>query len=103
MCQQCLAALVHGEADGALVVAGGFQSQGVEGQEPSHGLAVGQSAEENQGGLMESLKRTRLNPRTCSSTFGGCYVDSFSDCLNADSPWPDYGDWTAVKPSGRLD
>lgn len=51
VCQQCLALLVHSEADGAEVIAGGLQSQGVEGQEPSHSLAVRERAEENQGEL----------------------------------------------------
>lgn len=46
--QQRLATLAHGETDGAEVVAGGLESQGVEGQEPGHGLAVGEGAEENQ-------------------------------------------------------
>lgn len=59
MQQQRLAPLVHGEADGAEVIAGGFQSQGVEGQEPSHGLPVGQRAEENQGELMMETNQTQ--------------------------------------------
>lgn len=44
--QQGLAPLVHGEADGAEVIAGGLQSQRVQGQEPSRGPAVGERAEE---------------------------------------------------------
>lgn len=60
--QQSLAPLLHGEADGAEVVAGGLQGQGVEGQEPSHGLAVRERAEENPGELMmQLLKLTKNN------------------------------------------
>lgn len=46
--QQSLILPLHGESDRAEVKAGGFQSQGVQGQEPRHSLAVGERAEEDQ-------------------------------------------------------
>lgn len=102
--QQCLAPVFHGEDDGVDVIAGGFQSQGVEGHQASHRPAVRERAEENQGEfMMELLKLTTHNHRVCYSTFGGRHVNLFSDCLGSHSPWPGCGCWTAVKPSGHWD
>lgn len=46
--QQSLIPPLHVETDRAEVIAGGFQSQGVQGQEPRHSLVVGDRAEEDQ-------------------------------------------------------
>lgn len=57
--QQSLTPLLHGEADRAEVEAGGFQSQGVQGQEPRHSLAVGERAEEDQRDVNDGRVLTR--------------------------------------------
>lgn len=56
--QQILIPLLHGEADCAEVEAGGFQSQGVQGQEPRHSPAAGERAERHQRGVINGMELT---------------------------------------------
>lgn len=58
MHQQSLIPPLHVEADRAEVKAGGFQSQGVQGQEPRHSLAVGERAEEDQREVNDGIVLT---------------------------------------------
>lgn len=62
--QQTLVPPLHVEADRAEVKAGGFQSHGVQGQEPRHSLAVGERAEEDQREVNGGTVLTQHNHRS---------------------------------------